>query len=45
LIVEEAGGRFTDRTGGHTGDKGGGLYSNSCLHGQLLDWLQYPAPR
>jgi len=45
LIVEEAGGRFTDRTGGHAGDKGGGLYSNSSLHGQLLDRLQYPARR
>ena len=43
LIVEEAGGRFTDRTGGHAGDQGGGLYSNANLHSQLLAALQYPA--
>ncbi len=43
LLVEEAGGRFTDRTGGHAGDRGGGLYSNANLHGQLLAALQYPA--
>src|SRR5919202_964954 len=44
LIVQEAGGRFTDRTGGHAGDQGGGLYSNANLHTQLLTALQYPAP-
>jgi len=43
LLVEEAGGRFTNRTGGHTGDQGGGLYSNANLHSQLLAALQYPA--
>ncbi|SIR28209.1 inositol monophosphatase family protein [Micromonospora avicenniae] len=43
LLVEEAGGRFTDRTGGHAGDQGGGLYSNADLHGQLLTALGYPA--
>jgi histidinol-phosphatase len=43
LLVEEAGGRFTDRTGGHKGDRGGGLYSNANLHSQLLAALQYPA--
>jgi len=42
LLVEEAGGRFTDRTGGHAGDQGGGLYSNANLHGQLVAALQYP---
>lgn len=42
LIVEEAGGRFTDCTGGRAADRGGGLYSNSALHGELLRWLQYP---
>jgi len=42
LLVEEAGGRFTDRTGGHAGDHGGGLYSNANLHTQLLAALQYP---
>jgi histidinol-phosphatase len=42
LLVEEAGGRFTDRTGGHGGDVGGGLYSNSGLHTELLAALGYP---
>lgn len=36
LLVEEAGGRFTDRSGGRRGDQGGGLYSNAELHAQLL---------
>lgn len=43
LLVEEAGGHFTDPTGGNAGDRGGGLYSNAKLHGQLLAVLQYPA--
>ena len=43
LLVEEAGGRFTDRTGGRSSDQGGGLYSNASLHSQLLAALQYPA--
>jgi histidinol-phosphatase len=43
LIVEEAGGRFTDRTGGRASDQGGGLYSNARLHSQLLASLHYPA--
>ncbi|HXC79828.1 MAG TPA: inositol monophosphatase [Candidatus Acidoferrum sp.] len=42
LLVEESGGRFTDRTGGHAGDQGGGLYSNANLHSQLLAALRYP---
>ena len=42
LLVEEAGGRFTDPTGGHAGDQGGGLYSNSNQHVQLLAALHYP---
>jgi histidinol-phosphatase len=42
LLVEEAGGRFTDRTGGTAGDQGGGLYSNGTLHTQLLTALHYP---
>lgn len=42
LLVEEAGGRFTDRTGGHASDQGGGLYSNANLHEQLLAALHYP---
>ena len=43
LLVEEAGGRFTDRTGGRSADQGGGLYSNAGLHSQLLASLHYPA--
>lgn len=43
LLVEEAGGRFTDPTGGRAGDQGGGLYSNANLHGRLLTALRYPA--
>ncbi|WP_184831500.1 inositol monophosphatase family protein [Allocatelliglobosispora scoriae] len=43
LLVQEAGGRFTDRTGGAAGDQGGGLYSNANLHGLLLSELGYPA--
>lgn len=42
LLVEEAGGRFTDRTGGHASDQGGGLYSNANLHNPLVTWLDYP---
>jgi histidinol-phosphatase len=42
LLVEEAGGRFTDRTGGHGGDAGGGLYSNSGLQAELLAAIGYP---
>jgi histidinol-phosphatase len=42
LLVEEAGGRFTDRTGGRSSDRGGGVYSNASLHRELLAWLRYP---
>ncbi len=42
LVVEEAGGRFTDRSGGRAPDLGGGLNSDAALHAELLDWLQYP---
>ena len=42
LLVEEAGGQFTDRNGGRAGDQGGGLYSNANLHSQLLAALRYP---
>jgi len=42
LIVEEAVGRFTDRTGGRASDQGGALYSNTNLHSQLLASLRYP---
>ena len=43
LIVEEAGGRFTDRAGGNSADQGGGLYSNAALHDHLLSALRYPS--
>jgi len=43
LLVEEAGGRFTDRAGGHAGDRGGGLYSNAGLHNELLTAIGYPS--
>jgi len=42
LLVEEAGGRFTDRAGGHAGDQGGGLYSNAGLHDELVAAIGYP---
>jgi histidinol-phosphatase len=42
LLVEEAGGYFTDPAGGQASDRGGGLYSNAMLHRQLLAALNYP---
>ncbi|MDF1602125.1 inositol monophosphatase [Nocardioides sp. YIM 152315] len=36
LLVQEAGGRFTDPTGGAAYDRGGGLYSNAVLHEALV---------
>lgn len=42
LLVQEAGGLFTDPTGGHAPNQGGGLYSNTNLHSQLLSALHYP---
>jgi histidinol-phosphatase len=36
LLVEEAGGRFTDHEGGRSPAKRGGLYSNSGVHEALL---------
>jgi histidinol-phosphatase len=41
LLVEEAGGRFTDRSGGNSGDQGGGVYSNTPLHSKLVRALKY----
>jgi len=41
ILVQEAGGCFTDRTGGHAGDQGGGLYSNAGVHRQLLAALHH----
>jgi len=37
LLVEEAGGRFTDHEGGRSPAKRGGLYSNAAVHDALLD--------
>jgi len=42
LLVEEAGGRFTDHHGGTSPDHHGGLYSNGHLHEQLLPLIDYP---
>ena len=36
LLVEEAGGRFTDHDGGRSPAKRGGLYSNAAVHEALL---------
>jgi histidinol-phosphatase len=36
VIVEEAGGRFTDHLGGRRIDIGGAILSNLCLHDELL---------
>jgi fructose-1,6-bisphosphatase/inositol monophosphatase family enzyme len=36
LLVEEAGGRFTDHEGGRSPAKRGGLYSNAAVHETLL---------
>ena len=42
LLVQEAGGRFTDPTGGGASDQGGGFYSNAALPDELLEALNYP---
>ena len=42
LIVEEAGGRFTDHAGGTRLDTRTGIYSNGRCHPVLLDALQAP---
>jgi histidinol-phosphatase len=42
LLVQEAGGRFTDPTGSRASDRGGGFYSNAALHDELLEALDYP---
>jgi histidinol-phosphatase len=39
LLVEEAGGRFTDWEGGRSAAKGGGIFSNSALHARLVEML------
>jgi histidinol-phosphatase len=36
LLVQEAGGRFTDHEGGTRPDRHGGLYSNAGIHDALL---------
>ena len=42
-VLDAVDDRFTDRAGGQAGDRGGGLYSNAGLHGELLAALRYPA--
>jgi len=39
-LVEEAGGRFTDATGGRALHDRTALFSNGRLHGQILDYLR-----
>ncbi len=41
LLVQEAGGKFTDREGSMSGDRGGGVYSNGWLHDELVRSLGY----
>jgi histidinol-phosphatase len=43
LLVQEAGGKFTDRKGTESGDRGGGVYSNKPLHADLVRSLGYPS--
>lgn len=45
LLVEEAGGRFTDRSGARSAYAGGGLYSNSGLHDELVAAVGYKTRR
>ena len=42
LLVEEAGGRFTDHEGGRSPAKRGGLYSNAAVHDALLGAIRSP---
>lgn len=44
LLVQEAGGRFTDHEGGRSPDKRGGLYSNGQLHDALLAAIRASTP-
>jgi histidinol-phosphatase len=39
IIVQEAGGRFTDRFGGSRIDLGEGRFSNGLVHAQLASAL------
>ncbi len=41
LLVQEAGGRFTDCEGSSVGERGGGVYSNDRLHADLVTSLGY----
>jgi len=46
LLVQEAGGRFTDHDGGTRADRRGGLYSRAAIHDQLLAQIRrLPQPR
>src|SRR5690606_35051330 len=44
LVVEEAGGRFTDFAGRVTADGGSGVSTNGLLHDQVLALLDSGAP-
>jgi histidinol-phosphatase len=39
VIVEEAGGRFTDYAGRARADGGSGVSTNGLLHEEVLRWL------
>jgi histidinol-phosphatase len=43
VIVEEAGGTFTDLAGNHTADGGSAVSTNGILHDEVLTALR-PAP-
>ncbi|MGH1489459.1 MAG: inositol monophosphatase family protein [Acidimicrobiales bacterium] len=45
LLIEEAGGKFMDRSGGRSGYAGGGLYSNRFLHSELVAAVGYEPKR
>jgi histidinol-phosphatase len=43
VLVEEAGGRFSDREGGRRLDLGDASFSNGLIHGQLEQLLRTAA--
>lgn len=38
LLVEQAGGRYSDATGGRSFDSGAALFTNGLVHDTLLEW-------
>ncbi len=41
ILVEEAGGRFSDHSGGRRLDTRTAVYSNGVLHDEVLAWLAH----